>query len=125
MGGSLVSLAAGQAGMFEGNDLVNKTLRDATARPEVERVLAVSKARAKALVDANRHILHALRDALLDRDELIGDEITDVARAAGEPVTEVQVERRGTGRRRHDHLADERARNGELTVPYADFQVTD
>ncbi len=125
MGGSLVSLAAGQAGMFEGNDLVNKTLRDATARPEVERILAVSKARAKALVDANRHILHALRDALLDRDELIGEEINEVARSAGDPVTEVHIERRDTGRRRHDHLADERERNGDLAVPYADFTVND
>lgn len=124
MGGSLVSLAAANGGMFDSNDLVTKTLRDSTARPEVERVLAVSKARAKALVDANRHILYALRDALLDRDELIGEEILEVARSAGAPVTDVQIERRGDGRRRHDHLADERERSGALTVPYGDFEVT-
>ena len=124
MGGSLVSLAAAQGGMFDGNDLVNKTLRDGTARPEVERTLAVAKARAKALVDANRHILHALRDALLDRDELIGEEITEVCQAAGAPVLEVEIERRGNERRRHDHLADERERSGALTVPYGDFEVT-
>ena len=123
MGGSLVSLAAAQGGMFDGNDLVAKTLRDSTARPEVERVLAVGKARAKALVDANRHILHALRDALLDRDELIGDEITEVAQSAGAPVLDVQIERRGDERRRHDHLADERERNGAIAVPYGDFDV--
>ena len=124
MGGSLVSLAAANGGVFDSNDLVTKTLRDSTARPEVERVLAVSKARAKALVDANRHILYALRDALLDRDELIGDEIVQVAQSAGEPVLDVQIERRGKDRRRHDHLADERERNGELTVPYGDFTVS-
>ena len=124
MGGSLVSLAAAQGGMFDGNDLVAKTLRDNVARPEVERVLAVGKARAKALVDANRHILYALRDALLDRDELIGDEITEVCRAAGAPVLDVQIERRGDERRVHDHLADERERNGPIAVPYGDFEVT-
>ncbi len=123
MGGSLVSLAAAQGGMFDGNDLVAKTLRDGTARPEVERVLAVGKARAKALVDANRHILHALRDALLDRDELIGDEITEVCQSAGAPVLDVQIERRGDERRRIDHLADERERNGAIGVPYGDFEV--
>ena len=124
MGGSLVSLAAANGGMFDSNDLVSKTLRDNVARPEVERILAVAKARAKALVDANRHILHALRDALLERDELIGDEITEVARTAGTPVLDVEIERRGSERRRHDHLADERERNGALTVPYGDFEVT-
>lgn len=125
MGGSLVSLAAANGGMFDSGDLVAKTLRDATARPEVERILAVGKARAKALVDANRHVLHALRDALLDRDELIGEEITQVARSAGPPVLEVEIERRGSDRRRHDHLADQRERHGALTVPYGDVEVTD
>jgi cell division protease FtsH len=124
MGGSLVSLAAANGGVFDSNDLVSKTLRDGTARPEVERVLAVGKARAKALVDANRHILYALRDALLDRDELIGDEIVEVASAAGPPVLEVEIERRGPDRRRHDHLADERSAKGPLEVPYGDFEVT-
>lgn len=115
MGGSLVSLAAFQQGPLGGTDLVGRTLADTHTRPEVDRILAVSKARARALVTANRHILHALRDALLDRDELIGAEIAEVARAAGPPVRDgLEIERRGIDRRRRDHLSD-----GEVAAPWA------
>jgi hypothetical protein len=56
----------------------------------------VSKARARAMIAANTHILEALRDALLDRDELIGEEITAVCEAAGPAVREgLEIERRG------------------------------
>jgi cell division protease FtsH len=105
MGGSLVSLAAVQTGPFSDTNLVGRTLSDPHTRPEVDRLLAVAKSRARALLDANRHIVEALRDALLERDELIGDEIAAVARAAGPPVTEgLNVQRRGADRRRTDHL---------------------
>jgi hypothetical protein len=40
------------------------------------------KERARGLLEANRHLVVALRDALLVRHELIGHEITDVLRAA-------------------------------------------
>ena len=40
------------------------------------------KTKAHALVDANRHLVEALRDALLDRHELVGHEIVDVLEAA-------------------------------------------
>ncbi|MFA9445299.1 AAA family ATPase [Egicoccus sp. AB-alg6-2] len=114
MGGSLVSLAAVENGPLGDTNLVGRTLADPNTRPEVDRLLAVSKARVRALLDANRHILEALRDALLDRDELVGDEILEVARAAGAPVTDgLQVERRGQDRRRNDHLAD-----GDLDAPW-------
>jgi cell division protease FtsH len=125
MGSSLVSLAAANGGMFDSGDIVDRTLKDSRARPEVERVLAISKARARALVDANRHILHALRDALLERDELIGEEIYEVARSAGEPVRDVVVERRGEDRRRHDLLQEHREQVGAITVPYADMRASD
>ena len=105
MGGSLVSLAAVENGPLGDTNLVGRTLADPNTRPEVDRMLAVSKSRVRALLDANRHILEALRDALLEREELVGDEIIDVARAAGPPVTEgLEVERRGQDRRREDHL---------------------
>jgi cell division protease FtsH len=105
MGGSLVSLAAVQAGPFSDTNLVGRTLSDGHTRPEVDRLLSVAKARVRAMLDANRHIVEALRDALLERDELIGDEIVEVARGAGPAVTEgLSVERRGVDRRRTDHL---------------------
>ena len=42
------------------------------------------------LLDENRHLVVALRDALLEREELVGDEILDVlqqAEAELEPAT--------------------------------------
>jgi cell division protease FtsH len=115
LGGSLVSLAAYQQGPLGGSDLVGRTLADPHTRPEVDRILAVSKARARAMIAANRHILEALRDALLDRDELIGEEITAVCEAAGPAVREgLEIERRGEDRRRRDWLADT-----DPTMPWA------
>jgi cell division protease FtsH len=115
LGGSLVSLAAYAQGPFGGSDLVGRTLADPHTRPEVDRLLAVSKARARAMIEANTHILEALRDALLDRDELIGEEITAVCEAAGPAVREgLQIERRGEDRRRRDWLAE-----SDPTMPWA------
>jgi hypothetical protein len=34
------------------------------------------------VLEENRDIVEALRDALIERDELVGDQITDVIRAA-------------------------------------------
>lgn len=124
MGGSLVSLAAADGGMFDGGNLISRTLKDQVTRPQVDRALALSRLRARALVDANRHVLHALRDALLERDELLGAEIEEVARSAGEPVREIVLERRAEDRRTTDHLAEalEQA-DGELRVTYTEATV--
>jgi cell division protease FtsH len=116
LGGSLVSLAAYAQGPLGGSDLVGRTLADPNTRPEVDRILAVSKARARAMIDANAHILEALRDALLERDELIGDQIVEVCESAGPPVRDgLRVERRRPDRRRRDHLAD-----GDASAPWAE-----
>ncbi|WP_157041932.1 AAA family ATPase [Nitriliruptor alkaliphilus] len=115
LGGSLVSLAAYQQGPLGGSDLVGRTLGDPHTRPEVDRILAVSKARARAMIAANSHILEALRDALLDRDELIGEEIIAVCESAGPAVREgLAIERRGEDRRRRDWLAE-----SDPTTPWA------
>ncbi len=42
------------------------------------------------MLEDHRHVVEALRDALLDRDELVGDEILDVIGTAG------QRDRRGS-----------------------------
>ena len=36
----------------------------------------------RTLLDENRHLVVALRDELLEREELVGDEIIDVLREA-------------------------------------------
>ena len=40
------------------------------------------KLKTTALLEENRHLIEALRDALLERHELIGHEITDILEAA-------------------------------------------
>ena len=106
MSGSLVSLAAVESGPFSATNLIGRVLADPVTRPEVDRLLATSKAKVRGLIGANRHVVEALRDALLERDELIGDQITEVAVAAGPAVTDgFEVERRGD-RRRTDWLAE-------------------
>lgn len=80
MGGSLVSWEAAAVG--GGAHTVAKVLGDEIGRAAVDGLLDDAKAVAEALVRANGHILEALRDALLDREELVGEEILEVIRAA-------------------------------------------
>ncbi|MCU1432422.1 MAG: ATPase central domain protein [Actinotalea sp.] len=78
MTGSLVSFLA------TGQDLVSSVLGDKAARAQLEGVLEESRDRVRWLLAQNRHLVEALRDALLERHELIGEQITDVLVAAVE-----------------------------------------
>jgi ATP-dependent Zn protease len=49
----------------------------------VEALLTRQKQEVRSLLAENRHLVAALRDALLERHELIGHEIGDVLTAAG------------------------------------------
>jgi ATP-dependent Zn protease len=82
MEGSLVSFAAVESGPLNDGNIVSRVLGDKDARERVEALLTEQKAYTLALLDANRHLVEALRDALLERSELIGREITDVLEAA-------------------------------------------
>ncbi|MEO6714555.1 MAG: AAA family ATPase [Mycobacteriales bacterium] len=82
MGETLISFGAIQNGPFNGSNIVGRVLADAQGRQLVEKLLVEQKAVTLRLLGENRHLVEALRDALLDRDELIGAEITDVLRAA-------------------------------------------
>jgi cell division protease FtsH len=86
MGGSLISFTAVQEG-FAGRNVAARVLADHDAKRQVERLLREARDDAVGTLASNRHLVEALRDALLERDELVGDEITAVlARAAaGEP----------------------------------------
>jgi cell division protease FtsH len=81
MAGSLVSFAAVQEGAF-GSGLVGRVLGDSDARAQVEELLTEQKAIVRELLGRNRHLVEALRDGLLEREELIGSEITDRLAAA-------------------------------------------
>jgi ATP-dependent Zn protease len=80
MAGSLISYEAIQPG---GNaNLAAKVIATDEGRAKVEAILVENKAKTADLLDANRHIVEALRDALLEREELIAEEILDVIHAA-------------------------------------------
>jgi ATP-dependent Zn protease len=82
MAGSLVSYEAMLEGPLNTKNLTGKVLSDADGKRRVEEILNAQKERVTTLLENNRDIVAALRDALVERDELVGDEITDVIHAA-------------------------------------------
>lgn len=81
MAGSLVSYEAVESGPVT-QGIVAKVLGNDEARRAVERILESAKAEVRALIDQQRHLVVALRDELLRREELVGEEILDVLREA-------------------------------------------
>ena len=86
MGGSLVSLAAVQQGALADSNLVGRVLSDPAGRAAVESILSDQKQVARELLNANRHIVEALRDALIERHELVGRQIREVIDSAAPQV---------------------------------------
>jgi ATP-dependent Zn protease len=84
---TLISYSAIQGSALSDTNIVGRVLGDAEGRGRVERILQEQKAYTRTLLSENRHLVEALRDALMERHELIGREITDVlveaARRAG------------------------------------------
>jgi cell division protease FtsH len=78
MGDTLLSYEAIQAG----TNLVGKVLSSEEGRAEVAALLAEARTSVNELIKSNRHIVEALRDALLEYDELVGDEILEVIQGA-------------------------------------------
>ncbi|HLF41417.1 MAG TPA: AAA family ATPase [Acidimicrobiia bacterium] len=81
MAGTLVSFEAVEAGLGA-QGIVGKVLGNDAARKSVEAMLQAAKERVRILLDENRHLLEGLVDALLERDELVGEDITSVLEAA-------------------------------------------
>ena len=81
MAGSLVSYEAIEAGPIT-QGIVGKVLGNEDARAAVERLLEQAKADVQKILDDNRHLVIALRDELLAKEEIIGDEIVEVLREA-------------------------------------------
>ncbi|MDA8291086.1 MAG: AAA family ATPase [Actinomycetota bacterium] len=91
MGSSLLSLESADAGL--GRNLVSKVLAHDHAREEVEEVLRLMRSAAREMVRAHRHVVVALRDALLERHELVGHEILEVVARANDTGAAVPTER--------------------------------
>ncbi len=85
MTGTLVSYAAVQGNAFSDTNLVGRVLGDSQGRATVEELLQEQKVLIKGRLEANQHLVAALRDALLERNELVGREIQGVLEAAGGP----------------------------------------
>jgi ATP-dependent Zn protease len=102
MGNSLISVAAAGNGFLEGS-LVDKVLGDKDARAELDNLLMGSCDAAKSIVETHPEVVEALRDALLERDELVGSEITEVIEAVlhgtDKPavIAQLRPERRAAG----------------------------
>jgi ATP-dependent Zn protease len=79
---TLVSFAAVQGSALSDSNIVGRVLGDGDGRQMVEKVLTTQRDAVRLLLAENRHLVAALRDALVERHELIGSEITDVLEAA-------------------------------------------
>jgi len=83
MAGSLVSYAAVQGSALNDSNLVGRVLADDRGRDAVEALLQEQKSLTGRLIAEHGHLVAALRDALLQRHELVGPEITDILEGAG------------------------------------------
>ena len=79
---SLVSYAAIQNSGFNDSNIAGRVLGDPKGRSQVEDLLQDQKLIVRGLLEANTHLVEALRDALIEREELVGSQITDVLDAA-------------------------------------------
>ena len=93
MGGSLVSFEAVEAGPMAAG-IVAKVLSNDAARKRVEVLLVEAKETARRLLAEHRHLVEALVVELLDHDELVGDEITNVLAQADRQAPQKTVSRR-------------------------------
>jgi cell division protease FtsH len=89
MSGSLVSFEAVSEGPVSTRNLVARVLGDAEGKGRVEWLLADQKRRATNVLEENRDVVEALRGALMERDELVGEEI-------GRVIVEALERRRAT-----------------------------
>jgi len=75
MAGSLISFDAIAEGPIGSKNLVGKVLGDGAGKAKVEEILGEQRERVRSLLAENRDVVVGLRDALIARDELVGEEI--------------------------------------------------
>lgn len=79
---SLISIEAAGGGMMDSN-LTARVISSPMGREAVENILSEAKRTVRELLTENLDRVEALRDALVERKELIGHEITDVLESVG------------------------------------------
>jgi cell division protease FtsH len=92
MEGSLISFRAVHESVFDPG-LVGRVISHAETKSAVDALLKREKAAIKRVLRTHRRLVLALRDALLDREELIGEEITKVLEDAGGRRAQTSVRR--------------------------------
>jgi len=84
MGKSLISAAASGGGFIGESDPIGQVLANGPRRDEVDAILNDCRNRVRTLLQAKRHVVEGVRDALLEREELVGDEIEVLMAELGE-----------------------------------------
>jgi cell division protease FtsH len=92
LAGSLVSYRAVTENVFD-SGFIGRVISGGESRRSVEAILRRAKVDARRLLRANRRLVMALRDALLDREELIGDAIIEVLEGAGGKRVKTELRR--------------------------------
>jgi ATP-dependent Zn protease len=82
MAGSLISYEAVADGPLSRSNLVGKILANAETKQKVEDILEAQRERVAAILAENRDVHAALVAALLDRDELVREDILEVIEKA-------------------------------------------
>jgi ATP-dependent Zn protease len=82
MAGSLVSYEAVADGPLSTSNLVGKVLANAETKQKLEDILETQRERVRVVLEENRDVHAALRDTLIERDELVRDEILRVIEKA-------------------------------------------
>jgi cell division protease FtsH len=109
MGKSLVSVGAMGPTMMDG-DPIRSVLSDRDRSKEVDALLHECRARVRTLLQKKRVVVEGVRDALLEREELIGDEIEALMAELGErePI-EIPALAEGNGHGQRPGLGDRNA----------------
>ena len=93
MAGTLFSHEAVQT---HGLNLIGKVSATEEGLARIEAILDAARDEVRTMLREHRHVIEGLRDALLERDELIGDEILDEIRSvAPDPLKIIEVDLRG------------------------------
>jgi cell division protease FtsH len=82
--GKTLHSATVMANPYMGGNPIQATLTDPGRREEVDALLSDARAQVRALLTRKRHVVEGVKGALLEREELIGDEIEELMAELGE-----------------------------------------
>jgi ATP-dependent Zn protease len=95
MGGSLFSYEAIET---PHSNIVAKVSSTEAGKAKIEELLEATRGEVRSMLDEHRHVIEGLRDALLEHDELIGDEIGEAILAAARSAPATASPLRVSGR---------------------------